>query len=242
MDRERAGDMLERIVRAIDPAMPVPVPVQLRGVLEYGIATGEIDGGARLPSVRRLAARLGPVAGHGQRRLRRPAGARPCRGADRARAPSSRGAGRPRGRDAVRQVELRARIDAVAVTGARAWGCRRRTCPGALANAMTARHAVRIAVLGTFPDATAAYADALRPLVRAGDVVTAVGVDDAGAGAVSFDLILAPRTILSRGRAAVPGHARRRHDADPQRGDPGGAGRGRRPKRGSPRCPTSMTS
>lgn len=191
-----AGDMLERIVRAIDPAMPVPVPVQLRGVLEYGIATGEIEGGVRLPSVRRLAARLGlsPVTvsgifatlqerGHVEGRV--------------GLGTFVTGGGAPTGRDAHRQSELGARIDAVAAL-ARVMGLTAENLSWRLANAMTARQAVRIAVLGTFPEATTAYADALRLLVRAGDVVTAVGVEDATAGALPFDLILAPRTILSR--------------------------------------------
>lgn len=43
----------------IDRSLSVPVGVQLRGQIEYGIAGGEIGRGARLPSVRDLAAELG---------------------------------------------------------------------------------------------------------------------------------------------------------------------------------------
>ena len=43
----------------IDRDLPVPFGVQLRGLIEYGIACGELAPGSRLPSVRELAAQLG---------------------------------------------------------------------------------------------------------------------------------------------------------------------------------------
>lgn len=43
----------------IDRELPVPVGTQLRGLIEYGIACGELGAGSRLPSVRDLAADLG---------------------------------------------------------------------------------------------------------------------------------------------------------------------------------------
>ena len=43
----------------IDRDLPVPFGVQLRGLIEYGIACGELAPGSRLPSVRELAALLG---------------------------------------------------------------------------------------------------------------------------------------------------------------------------------------
>jgi DNA-binding transcriptional regulator YhcF (GntR family) len=47
----------------IDRDLPVPIGVQLRGLVEYGIACGELARGSRLPSVRDLARRLevGPM-------------------------------------------------------------------------------------------------------------------------------------------------------------------------------------
>ena len=42
----------------IDRDLPVPIGVQLRGLVEYGIACGELARGSRLPSVRDLARRL----------------------------------------------------------------------------------------------------------------------------------------------------------------------------------------
>jgi GntR family transcriptional regulator len=49
---------MARIAAAVDPGSPVLMSVQLRGALEYGIATGDIPANTRLPSVRRLAASL----------------------------------------------------------------------------------------------------------------------------------------------------------------------------------------
>ena len=44
---------------SIDRDLPVPLGVQLRGLIEYGIIGGELVPGARLPSVRELADELG---------------------------------------------------------------------------------------------------------------------------------------------------------------------------------------
>jgi DNA-binding transcriptional regulator YhcF (GntR family) len=43
----------------IDPDLPVPLGRQLRGVIEYGIACGQLSPGLRLPSVRAMAGQLG---------------------------------------------------------------------------------------------------------------------------------------------------------------------------------------
>jgi DNA-binding transcriptional regulator YhcF (GntR family) len=42
----------------IDPDLPVPLGVQLRGVIEYGIVCGQLPAGLRLPPVRALASQL----------------------------------------------------------------------------------------------------------------------------------------------------------------------------------------
>ena len=44
---------------SVDHALPVPLGVQLRGLIEYGIACGELMPGDRLPSVRDMATQLG---------------------------------------------------------------------------------------------------------------------------------------------------------------------------------------
>jgi DNA-binding transcriptional regulator YhcF (GntR family) len=43
----------------IDPDLPLPLGTQLRGLIEYGIACGELEAGSRLPSVRALAKQAG---------------------------------------------------------------------------------------------------------------------------------------------------------------------------------------
>lgn len=43
----------------LDRSLPIPVGVQLRGQIEYGIACGDIQRGSRLPSVRELSSNLG---------------------------------------------------------------------------------------------------------------------------------------------------------------------------------------
>jgi len=43
----------------VDPALPVPVGTQLRGVIEYGIVCGQLAPGLRLPTVRSMAKELG---------------------------------------------------------------------------------------------------------------------------------------------------------------------------------------
>ncbi len=43
----------------IDPDLPVPLGVQLRGVIEYGIVCGQLQPGERLPPVRAMARQLG---------------------------------------------------------------------------------------------------------------------------------------------------------------------------------------
>ncbi len=43
----------------LDRTLPVPLGVQLRGLVEYGIACGQLRAGERLPSVREMAATLG---------------------------------------------------------------------------------------------------------------------------------------------------------------------------------------
>ncbi len=43
----------------IDRDLPVPIPLQLQGQIEYGVTSGDFPAGSRLPSVRELAAELG---------------------------------------------------------------------------------------------------------------------------------------------------------------------------------------
>ncbi|MTI18128.1 GntR family transcriptional regulator [Rhodobacteraceae bacterium RKSG542] len=49
---------IDRIVAAIDRGSPVSLSVQLRGALEFGIASGDLPAGTRMPTIRHLAQKL----------------------------------------------------------------------------------------------------------------------------------------------------------------------------------------
>ena len=50
------------MIIALDRTLPISLGVQLRGLIEYGVACGELKRGERLPSVRRMAEDLGVAA------------------------------------------------------------------------------------------------------------------------------------------------------------------------------------
>jgi DNA-binding transcriptional regulator YhcF (GntR family) len=60
-DTEQSPDerILANLASALDRSLPVPLGTQLRGLIEFGIALGELPTGQRLPSVRELAERAG---------------------------------------------------------------------------------------------------------------------------------------------------------------------------------------
>ncbi|MBA1157568.1 GntR family transcriptional regulator [Microvirga mediterraneensis] len=60
-ETERTPDerILANLAAALDRSLPVPLGIQLRGLIEFGIALGELPTGQRLPSVRELAERAG---------------------------------------------------------------------------------------------------------------------------------------------------------------------------------------
>lgn len=43
----------------VDPDLPLPLGIQLRGLIEYGISCGELEAGSKLPPVRQLAEKMG---------------------------------------------------------------------------------------------------------------------------------------------------------------------------------------
>jgi DNA-binding transcriptional regulator YhcF (GntR family) len=51
--------ILANLADALDRTLPVPLGIQLRGLIEFGIALGELPTGQKLPSVRELAERAG---------------------------------------------------------------------------------------------------------------------------------------------------------------------------------------
>ncbi|SFP98786.1 GntR family transcriptional regulator [Tranquillimonas alkanivorans] len=196
---------VERIAGAIDRASSVSLSVQLRGALEFGIASGELPAGARLPSVRALAGRLkiSPVtvshvysalqeAGHIEGRVGN--GTFVSSSAASAPAPKLR--------------ELEDRIAELVTLG--------RECglsPAELAMRVSMstaqkRRNVRILMVGNFHDATESYAAELRPHLRQHDTLAAATLSEvAEAPPRDVDLIVAPRTLLPRLRELCPGTA-----------------------------------
>jgi GntR family transcriptional regulator len=182
--------------------------VQLRGALEYGIAVGELPAGARLPSVRALAARLGlsPVtvsnvyaalqsAGHAEGRVGD--GTFVSKGVTAA--PATALSALDRGiadllrlarRCGLGQAELAMRVS---------------MAPG------SDPAGLRVLLVGSFHGATEAYAADLRPLLPAGCTVTAMTLDrladgEATGGDPGADLVVAPRTLVPRVRDLFPNH------------------------------------
>ncbi len=157
---------------ALDRDLPLPVRVQLRGQIEYGIATGEIPRGSKLPSVRELARqlRLAPVTvSQVYRELR-----------DQGLLESQQGRGTfvperlPPQQAPETMVALGRAVDAF-FASAEALGFSR----SAAAEAATMRaqrpaaseRVVRVLFVGIFPDATVAYVEAIRRHLPPGDVL-----------------------------------------------------------------------
>lgn len=200
-----AEDAFSRIARAIDRASSVPVSVQLRGGLEYGIGTGEIPVGARLPSVRNLAQRLGlsPVtvshvyaalqeAGHIEGRVG--SGTYVADG------------GRQLRPDPAMLRELETRIDELTRLGA-SMGL----TPAELAFRLSAapagtRRRMRLVMVGKFHDATEAYAREIRPYLAAGDEIVARTMQALSDRPLpQIDLVIVPRTTRPEAEKIFPG-------------------------------------
>jgi DNA-binding transcriptional regulator YhcF (GntR family) len=147
----------------VDRDLPVPIRAQLQGLIEYGIACGELRAGEALPSVRELAEtlRVAPMTVSQVYRELKSAGlidTRPGSGTFVADSLAARTAGRTETR------QLQSRIDALIDEG-RALGIR----SSELASLFNARLFYRdalgprtaVVMVGLFPAATASYARAI---------------------------------------------------------------------------------
>jgi DNA-binding transcriptional regulator YhcF (GntR family) len=209
----RDARILGDIAAALDRRLPVPLGVQLRGLIEYGMACGELAFGSRLPSVRDLAqaSGLAPMTVAAVYRDLRAAGlitTRPGSGtfvADNARAPPPRAA----------MARLHERIDDLLVEADAA-----RLSRPELAALVTARlgrerareRPVHVIMVGVFPAATCAYAEAIGRHLRGGDTIEAVTLRElakAPSSGVDLYVTLANRCreveAIIAGRAPVVG-------------------------------------
>ncbi|SDF01308.1 GntR family transcriptional regulator [Limimaricola pyoseonensis] len=199
---------IDRIARAIDRGASIPVSVQLRGALEYGIGTGDVAAGTRLPSVRALAARLGlsPVTVSGVYAGLREAGYIEGRVGSGTFVTGGDAAG-PARRAGLQELERRI---AELVRLGQGLGLSpaeialRVSSAGASPEVAGARR-LRLLMLGTFRDATAFYAEEIRPHLAPGDTISALTVEEAGATPPGgFDLVVTPRTLTGEARTLFP--------------------------------------
>ncbi|WP_255509534.1 GntR family transcriptional regulator [Oceaniovalibus sp. ACAM 378] len=202
IDSNGMAPTFARIAAAIDPSSSVSVSVQLRGALEYGIATGEIAPLARLPSVRQLAAKLGlsPVTvstvyaalqERGQIEGRIGSGTFVT---DRGRAAMA-GAG---------QLAAFERKIAELIATGRDLGLSPQDVAYRVSLApRTTSHPLRILVVGTFRDATAAYAEDLLPHLGDCDIAIPWIVGET-APLPRADLLFCPRTLTAEAQRNFP--------------------------------------
>lgn len=193
-----------RIAAAIDRGLSVPVSVQLRGALEYGIASGDLPAGSQLPSVRALAARLGvsPVTVSGAYAALRASGL--MEGRVGAGSFVTRGATPAAGCGDAHRL-LQTRIEDL-VELAEGLGLDRQELLLRVANARARPRALRILMLGIFPEATQSYAAVLRTHLPERDEVLAATLRDAqDTRPAGIDLVVTPLNVRAEAQRLFPG-------------------------------------
>lgn len=207
MNRKRAeiDPAVDAIISAIDASSPVSVSTQLRGALEFGIASGVLPDGHRLPSVRALARCVGvsPVTVLGVYAALQGATLVEGRSGSGTFVRASAG-----GETRRKLAELDRRI-ADLLTFGRGCGLSPADIALRVSMAQPARlRPVSILMVGNFPEATEGYAAEIRPYLRDGDRIDAIVLRDLEArGPDGYDLIAAPRTLLARIAEIAPGMA-----------------------------------
>lgn len=180
LEQQLGAPIFGTVAAALDRTLPVPLGVQLRGLIEYGIACGELAPGAQLPSVREFAeaSGLAPMTVSGVYKTLREAGlimTRPGAGTFVAQP----------ARDTIQTIDAMQRIEAsmdALLAEAEAAGVEADDL-AALLNARIARvkarrlQPVRITMVGVFKEATKAYAADIRRQLRDHDVVDALTID-----------------------------------------------------------------
>ncbi|MBP0616850.1 GntR family transcriptional regulator [Jiella mangrovi] len=189
----------------IDRALPVPIRTQIKGLIEYGIACGELQAGEALPSVRDLAERIGvaPMTVsqvYGELKSAALIETRPGSGTFVAESGQSRMAARPEA------IRLRRQIDALIDEGL-AMGVRASDL-SALVNARlfyrtSVGRRIQVLMVGLFAEATTSYARFIAARLGEGVTVEPLTIaaiqrkPDARARAASADLVV---TFLTRQR------------------------------------------
>ncbi|WP_114944544.1 GntR family transcriptional regulator [Microvirga calopogonii] len=176
--------ILANLAAALDRSLPVPLGIQLRGLIEFGIALGELPTGQRLPSVRELAERAGiahMTVATVYRELRE-AGlieAKPGAGTYVGDGHSSDGLRS----SAIRKIQNR--IEAL-FNEAEQFGL----APSVVSSLVNARAArgptpsrpLRLVMVGNFVETTRQYANRIQEYLGTGDTITVTTVDALHAG------------------------------------------------------------
>lgn len=195
---------LARLEAAVDRSLAIPITVQLRGALEYGIATGEIPSGAQLPSVRAFAARLkvSPVTISNVYAALRSTGLIEGR--------VGSGSYVTDGASAVDGIQdshrvLQVQIDELVATAAE-MGIGPTELAFRIASAkVSARRSMRILMLGIFQEATDYYASVLRGHLPSRDEVIATTFDAlAQAPMPDVDVVATPKNMRAEAVAIYP--------------------------------------
>lgn len=177
--------VLASLASALDRALPVPLNTQLRGLIEFGIALGELQPGQRLPAVRELAERAGiapMTVATVYRELR-------LSGLVETRAGAGTYVGGAQSGQGLRSADMRKlqrRIDNL-FNEAEACGF----APALVASMVNARiargptlmHPMRLMMVGNFLDTTRLYADRICEHLCGRDTIAATTVDALRSGA-----------------------------------------------------------
>lgn len=177
-EHEQSEQILGTLAAGLDRDLPVPLGVQLRGLIQYGIALGDLPAGMRLPTVRELAERAGvaPMTVVGvynelkQQKLIETRGSAGTFVAHTESLPSALNFDKLNPAiDALLQMGKNLGVDAAGIAtlvNARAGHLRFRSA-----------HGLQIVLVGLFEQATAAYADHIRPLLARTDQLSWLTLD-----------------------------------------------------------------
>ena len=163
---------------ALDRSLPVPLSVQLKGLIEYGIACGELPAGTRLPSVRELAEAGGiaPMTAASVYKELRQAGLIATRAGS-----GTFVADGVSSASAATVARIEAHLDAAIAEGEAAG-----LHPQDIASLLSARigrgrareaRGVRLTMVGVFMDATRAYAAEIARQLKPGDTIVATTIE-----------------------------------------------------------------
>lgn len=200
--------LLNDVAKALDRELPVPLHVQLKGLIEYGISCGELTAGARLPSVRELAAAGGiaPMTAVAVYRDLRAAGLIETRSGAGTFVASGVMPGRAAG-----LAQVGAHLDAALAAG-EASGLE----PHQVASILNARiglgrvgtnRPMRLLMLGVFPEATRSYAREIARHLRPSDTIEPWTIEDCRDGDFipAVDLVVTLAHRLSDAERIVAG-------------------------------------